>query len=292
MLRIDETLKLPVRPPDGHKGSFGKTLLVAGSRGMSGAAVLAGLGGLRSGVGLVYLAAPKGVASIAALAEPSYLTLPLDECPDGRVGQNSDWLVAEAAKFDSAAIGPGLGQSANVSQIVDRMYRSAEATLVVDADGINALAKLGNAGRLPDRESTFQRILTPHPGEFARLTGSSVQDVQQDREQAAMRFAAENNVTVLLKGKDTVITDGESIAINQTGNSGMATGGSGDVLTGLIAGLLAQGLHAFDAARLGAHLHGLAGDLAAADLGERGMIASDLPRYLCDAWQRVEQDVD
>lgn len=173
MRRIHESLTLPSRPAAGHKGSFGKTLLIAGSRGMSGAAVLAGWGALRSGAGLVYLAAPKQVASIAAQAEPSYLTIPLAECPDGGIGVDCDWLIEKAVTFDSVAIGPGLGQSTQVTEAVEGLYRSAVVPLVVDADGLNALAKLKD-GLLPDRESACDRILTPHPGEFARLTGSTV----------------------------------------------------------------------------------------------------------------------
>lgn len=281
--RVTELPELPARKTDSHKGSFGRVLLIAGSRGMSGAACLSGLGALRGGAGLVFVAVPSGIVSIVAGSEPSYLTIPLPEDEAGRLDASAtETLQDEVAKPDVIAIGPGCGQSQAVTDIVTWLYRNIDKPLVVDADGLNALATLD---ALPT--AAGPRILTPHPGEFARLTGTDIKTVQQAREEMATEFAAAHNCVVLLKGAGTVITDGHRVAVNSTGNSGMATGGSGDVLTGLIAALLAQGLPAFEAAQLAAHLHGLAGDLAAAELSEPGLIASDLPRYLPAAWLRM-----
>lgn len=281
--RVTELPELPSRKTDSHKGSFGRALIIAGSRGMSGAACLSGLGALRGGAGLVFVAVPSGIVSIVAGKEPSYLTIPLPEDEAGRLDASAiESLQDEVTQPDVIAIGPGCGQSQAVTDIVTWLYRDIEKPLVVDADGLNALATLE---ALPT--AAGPRILTPHPGEFARLTGTDIKTVQQAREEMAAEFAATHGCVLLLKGAGTIITDGRRIAVNSTGNSGMATGGSGDVLTGLIAALLAQGLPAFEAAQLAAHLHGLAGDLAAAELSEPGLIASDLPRYLPAAWLRM-----
>lgn len=248
---------------------------------MSGAACLAGLGALRGGAGLVYLAVPSGILSVVSSVEPSYLTLPLPEDESGCLDISAkEHLLNVVSKHDVIAIGPGCGQSVALAAIVEWLYVDLPQAVVVDADGLNALASIRE--RIPT--AAGPRILTPHPGEFARLTGTDIAEVQNNREAMAAEFAARHRCVLLLKGAGTIITDGEQLAVNSTGNSGMATGGSGDVLTGLIAALLAQGLPAFGAALLGAHLHGLAGDLAANDLSEPGLIASDLPRYLAKAW--------
>ncbi|TWU14934.1 ATP-dependent (S)-NAD(P)H-hydrate dehydratase [Symmachiella macrocystis] len=281
--RVTELPELPARKTDSHKGSFGRVLLIAGSRGMSGAACLSGMGALRGGAGLVFVAVPSGIVSIVAGREPSYLNIPLPEDEAGRLHASAtETLQDEVTKPDVIAIGPGCGQSQAVTDIVTWLYRDIDKPLVVDADGLNALSTLDT---LPP--AAGPRILTPHPGEFARLTRTDIKTVQQAREEMATEFAAAHGCVVLLKGAGTIITDGHRVAVNSTGNSGMATGGSGDVLTGLIAALLAQGLPVFEAAQLAAHLHGLAGDLAAAELSEPGLIASDLPRYLPAAWLRV-----
>lgn len=279
MQMIDKLPAAPVRPADAHKGTFGRVLVIGGSRGMSGAPSLAGLGALRGGAGLVYVAVPSEILPIVAAIEPSYLTIPLatDEehgclSTDGLTG------LRKACEGKVAiALGPGLGQSRGVAAIVNSLFTELPQPMVVDADALNVLASQKAAG---------QRILTPHPGEFARLIGSDIATVQSQRAKLAAEFAATHGVIVVLKGQRTVITDGDRVAINHTGNPGMATGGSGDVLTGLIAALLAQGMPAFEAAQLGAHLHGLAGDLAAAEQSQPGLIASDLPKFLAQAWQR------
>ena len=288
MRLIDTLPSLPTRPTDAHKGSFGRVLVIGGSRGMSGAPSLAGLGALRGGAGLVYVAVPSEILPIVAAIEPSYLTIPLatDEehgclSADGLTG-----LRKACDGKDAIAIGPGLGTSRGVTSIVATLFAELPQPMVMDADALNVLAASGGVGRRSPN-TAGPRILTPHPGEFARLIGRDIATVQSQRAKLAAEFAAAHGVIVLLKGQGTVITDGDRVAINRTGNPGLATGGSGDVLTGLIAALLAQGLEPFEAAQLGAHLHGLAGDLAAAELSQPGLIASDLPRFLAAAWRRM-----
>jgi ADP-dependent NAD(P)H-hydrate dehydratase len=290
--RVKALPKAPARPNDSNKGTFGKTLIVAGHPGMSGAACLSGLGALRGGAGLVTVAVPRSILPIIAGMEPSYLTLPLPDDEAGRISHDAaPVLDAEIAKQTSFAIGPGLGQSPGLSALVGRLFSSVKCPAVFDADALNALAAAPAAlsARKRQRDEAAPRVLTPHPGEFARLAGTETATVQENRESLAVQFAEEHGLILVLKGHKTVITDGRRVAINSTGNSGMATGGTGDVLTGLIAALLAQGMAPFDAAQLGAHLHGLAGDLAAKSVSKPGLIASDLPKWLGDAWRKLDR---
>ncbi len=280
----------PPRPEDAHKGTFGRVLIIAGSRGMSGASALAGLGALRGGAGLVSLAVPREIQPIVAAIEPSYLTIPLPEDRRGRISSTArQALVDELERSTVFAVGPGLGQSKGLSQLVEWLYNDADIPGVFDADALNGLAAEAFVfkSRGKRKSGSPARVVTPHPGEFARLLGATTEFVQSDREEQAANFARQSGAILVLKGKGTIITDGQRLAVNVTGNGGMATGGTGDVLTGLIASLLAQGMSAFDAAQLGAHLHGLAGDLAAAELSEPGLIASDLPRYVARAWREL-----
>jgi ADP-dependent NAD(P)H-hydrate dehydratase len=184
--------------------------------------------------------------------------------------------------------GPGFGQCEELQHIVGWLLVNVAKPMVVDADALNLLAD--HVEWLA--QSPAPRVLTPHPGEFARLIGANTRTVQANRTALAVEFAATHKVILVLKGSGTVITDGKQVAINPTGNSGMATGGTGDVLTGLITALLAQGLPAFEAARLGVYLHGLAGDLAAEELSQPGLIASDLPRYLGAAWRTLSTELN
>lgn len=280
--RVVELPPLPERPAGAHKGTFGSVLVIAGSRGMSGAACLAGLGALRGGAGLVFLSVPVGISSIVAAVEPSYLTVALPEDAQGRIDAGARKLLGEQVpRHDAIALGPGIGHSDQVRQLVAWLYSTVERPLIVDADGLNALADIPAALKSPGGP----RILTPHPGEFARLSGHTIGTIEKDREKLAADFARHHGLVLLLKGQGTIITDGKRMAVNTTGNSGMATGGAGDVLTGLITALAAQGMPAFEAAQLGAHIHGLAGDLAAEQLSQPGMIASDLPKFLTAAWK-------
>ena len=275
----------PVRDEESHKGTYGRVLIVAGSRGMAGAASLTGLGALRGGAGLVYLAVPAGVANVVSAVEPSYLVQPIGEDSDGRMVSDlrDEPLATLLDGKDALAVGPGLGRSRAVSKLVARLYTKFPAPAVFDADALNALATTPKSMAKPGGP----RILTPHPGEFARLIDGDVKGVQADRENLAVTFAARHGVILLLKGHRTIVTDGKRLFVNETGNSGMATGGCGDVLTGLITALLAQKMEPFEATQFAAHLHGLAGDLAAQELSRPGLIASDVALYLAKAWMRM-----
>jgi NAD(P)H-hydrate epimerase len=284
MTKSTELPPLPPRPADSNKGTFGRVLIIGGSRGMSGAATLAGLGALRGGAGLVELAIPSGIQAIVAGIEPCWMTTGLPEDGDGRLTDHAFSAIESRWKTASAvAIGPGWGVTAATHQLARAVVERCPHPLVVDADALNTLADQ------PDmwRKSAAPRLITPHPGEFARLRNTTVTAIQSDRAAHARDFAKTHGIVVLLKGHETVITDGDRFAINTTGNAGMATGGTGDVLTGLLAALLAQKMTPYDAARLGAHLHGLAGDLAAAEFSEPGLIASDVARYLGRAWRTL-----
>lgn len=290
--RVEHLPDLPCRPSDAHKGTFGRALLIGGARGMPGAIGLAGLSAMRSGAGLVFLAVPDSVQSVVAGYEPSYQVRAVHEDHHGRIAQSALPVLMEwCADATAVAVGPGLDRSAELVTVVGDLFQQVERPLVLDADALNALSKCRGAVACRDAvsaRSAVARVLTPHPGEFSRLTGLSMAHIAGHREAEAVRFARTWNVILVLKGPATIVTDGLRVAINQTGNSGMATGGSGDVLTGLIVGLLAQQLPAFEAAQLAVHLHGLAGDLAAAELSQRALVASDLPRFLGAAWKVLE----
>lgn len=281
--RVTAAPVLPIRKDDAHKGDQGRVLVIAGSRGMSGAACLAATAALRGGAGLVTAAIPEGIQNIVAGFEPSYLTIGLPEDEQGRTKATSLKRLAEVlAVQDAVAIGPGLGQSAGLQELVQELYDSIPVPMVVDADALNLLARRPYlVKRVSD---AAPRVVTPHPGEFARLTGLTTAAIQQDREQHAVEFARQNNVVVVLKGQGTIVTDGQRLWVNDTGNSGLATGGTGDVLTGVVAALLAQHLPPFEAAQLAVHVHGVAGDLAAEELSKPGMIASDLLSRVGRAW--------
>jgi NAD(P)H-hydrate epimerase len=268
---------LAPRPLDSNKGTFGRVLVVAGSRGMSGAAVLCAGAALRSGAGLVYLAVPLEILPIVATANPCYLTAPLPQDEQGRLAEQAEKSLLDLAEAkDVIAFGPGLGRNSAITALLLSLRTQMRTPMVIDADGLNALE--GQTDRL--RNGAGPCILTPHPGEFARLIGTDIATVQGQRRELAARFASDYQVVLVLKGHGTIVTDGRRVYQNTTGNPGMATGGTGDVLTGLIAALLGQGLEPFAAAQLGVYLHGLAGDLARDDLGEVSLIASDLVNYL------------
>lgn len=279
--RISDLPALPSRPEDSHKGTFGKVLIIAGSSGMSGAACLAGLGALRGGSGLVFLAVPESIQSIVSTVNTSYLTIPLQVDRGDELSEESKThLEDQLPHFDAVAIGPGCGQHKWIQKLTFELYTELKQTLIVDADALNAIATSDK----PFPTAGGPRILTPHPGEFSRLINKSTREIGQQREELATTFAKQHQIVLLLKGSRSIITDGTRIAVNTTGNSGMATGGSGDVLTGLITSLAGQGLNAFEATQLAAHLHGRAGDLAAKELSQPALIASDLPDYLPQAW--------
>lgn len=267
---------LTPRVADSHKGDYGRVLVVAASKGKTGAAHLAALGALRTGAGLVTIAAPAGCQAVLAAMAPEYMTEALDEAPNGLDPAGVDRVIDLAR--DVIAVGPGLGTRPGTSAFVRDLVDRATCPLVVDADGLNAF--VGDPDRLMGREGR-DVIITPHPGEMARLVGMTIDEVQASRLEVARNFAAAHRLYVVLKGHRTLVaTPDERVFINPTGNPGMATGGTGDVLTGVIAALLAQLLDADAACRLGVYVHGMAGDLAEADVGEMSLIASDLAGHI------------
>ena len=267
------------REPDSHKGDFGRVLIIAGSRGKTGAAHLAGIGALRSGAGLVTVATPTCCQPIVAGMAAEYMTEALDETPDG-LDPDGVERILELAR-DVIALGPGLGQAPRTREFIHALIERATTPLVVDADGLNAFSH--DPDKLAGREGR-DVIITPHPGEMARLVGMSTEEVQASRLEIARNFAAAHHLYVVLKGHRTIIaTPDEKVFINPTGNPGMATGGTGDVLTGMIAAWLAQLLDAEAACKLAVYLHGIAGDLAEADEGEVAMTSADLAGHLGDA---------
>jgi NAD(P)H-hydrate epimerase len=270
---------VPPREADTHKGDYGRVTIVAGSLGKTGAAHLAATGALRSGAGLLTVATPSRCLPIVAAMAPEYMTLPLDDNPDGLDPDGVDELLSAAQ--DVVAIGPGLGQGSGTRAFVHAVVDRATVPLVVDADGLNAFT--GQPDLLAGRNER-DVIITPHPGEMARLVGMTTEEVQANRLEVARTFATTHRVYVVLKGHRTLIaTPDGSVFINPTGNPGMATGGTGDVLCGMIAGWLAQLLDAEAACKVAVYLHGMAGDLAQADEGEVSMTASDLAAHIGDA---------
>lgn len=271
---------VPVRAADSHKGDFGRVLIVAGSLGRSGAAHLAALGALRSGAGLVTIATPRSCLPIVAAMAPEYMTVPLDETDAGTVDFSALDRVLDM-DADVIAIGSGLGQAPATAAFVHGLLERTGVPLVVDADGLNAFS--GDPDRLMARDEV-PVVITPHPGEMARLLNISTEALQRDRVRYAREFAAAHRVHVVLKGHRTLVAtpDGRTF-INLTGNPGMATGGTGDLLTGMVAAWFAQLLDAEAACKLAVYLHGTAGDLAEADEGDVALVAGDIASRLGDA---------
>ena len=266
---------LPVRPRFSHKGDYGRVLLVCGSVGFIGAAALAARAALRTGAGLITVATPRQVWPIVAAKLDEPLVMPMADDEAGRLSlQAAPALTQLLAKADACLIGPGLGRSEALDALVAALVGEARCPVVLDADGINAMA--GHIDRL--REAACPLILTPHDGEFLRLSpGAALPPADFDaRADRAMALARQLSAVVLLKGYRTAITDGTRLYRNETGNPGMATGGSGDVLAGMLVSLLGQGLAPLEAAAAAAWLHGAAGDRCAAERGEYGMTPSDL----------------
>lgn len=282
--RVTQLPKLPPRDPAGHKATFGHVLVLAGSTRYTGAPVLTARAVLRSGAGLATVGCPKSAHPLIAGHLLCEMAFALPDAPPGVFAVEA---VSEALdrteRVNAVALGPGITTNGPAMAFAQQMAILCPLPLVLDADGLNAFA--GSAQRLESAEGP--RVLTPHPGEAARLLGCTAAEVVADREGIAIRLARETENVVLLKGAGTIVTDAERVYVNTTGNSGMATAGAGDVLTGLIAALLAQGLSGFDAAVLGAYLHGRAGDIAAARLGEHGLIATDILDALPLAFREV-----
>ena len=266
--------RLPARKPDAHKGDYGRVFVLAGSRGMAGAACLCGKAVLRAGAGLVTVGVPEGIYPIVAGRLTCCMTHPLPENSIGAVrDRGREELRDVLADVDVLAVGPGLSKSAETGRLVNWLLGALPLPAVVDADGLNCVAKQTDV--LGSRKGPT--IVTPHPGEMCRLAGlKSAADVQKDRMGVAARFALEHRVIVVLKGHQTIVTDGSRAYVNRSGNPGMATAGAGDVLTGVVAGLLAQGQEPFWAAQQAVYIHGLAGDVAVRHKGEVSLMASDI----------------
>lgn len=264
----------PSRKGPEHKGDFGRVLVVAGSRGMSGAAVLAAEAAARIGAGLVTLGVPSVIHDVAENKLTEVMTFPLAETTKGNISHTAlKDILDRCHNSDVIAIGPGLGTGPETATLVKDIIMNISIPCVLDADGLNAMS--GKAGLFKSVKADL--ILTPHPGEMSRLTGYSVKEIQQDRMGITAQKAKEWGCSILLKGAKTIICGPEgSVYINGTGNPGMASGGSGDVLTGIIAGLIAQGLTPIKAAAAGAFIHGRAGDVTAQEMGMSGMLAGDL----------------
>lgn len=278
--------QLSKRKKDSHKKDFGHIFILAGSRGMTGAAVLAAKAALRSGVGLVTVGLPESLIQVVSNQTIEAMTLPLPETSQGSLSKIAFLKIKEfLKKVDVLLIGPGLSQNSQTQSLIRKVVFQSRISTVIDADGINAWVGFMDKFRveiscLPKEECKL-KIITPHPGEMARLLEMKTENIQNNRREIAKNFAKEYNFVVVLKGYKTVVADPSgSIYTNKTGNSGMSTAGSGDVLVGIISAFLAQGLSSFDAAKFGVYIHGLAGDLAAEDKTQLGLIASDIIDYL------------
>ncbi len=284
---------IPKREPASHKGDYGHVVLAAGSVGMTGAAGLAAEAAVRSGAGLVTLLCPEGVWSVLASQLVEVMVRPVG--PEGASGWMSGF-ASEVERFVEGvsarggkavlAVGPGMGRGREPAYCVKRLVEALDLPLVLDADGVVAFE--GQAEEISKRGAPT--VLTPHPGEAARLVGKFDGRDDGARLEAARKLVEKTGAVVVLKGHRTVVADPERLEINETGNPGMATGGAGDVLTGVIAGLLAIGLGPYDAARLGAHVHGLAGDIAAEEIGQTSLAAGDVLRHLPAAFKRLDSE--
>ncbi|HEY3324910.1 MAG TPA: NAD(P)H-hydrate dehydratase [Planctomycetota bacterium] len=283
---------LPARAPDANKGDCGRVLIVGGSRGMAGAPCLAARAAYRGGAGLVRVCVPMCIWDVVATKLDECTTFGLPSTKDGTFEWLGKIYMEDATWNDVTILGPGI--STRSSQTIDEVRGCAckiDSALVLDADGLNAFPnkRLGELGEArAKRKKQKALVITPHPGEMARLLRISISTVQRKREETALKCQKlTHGGVVVLKGAGTVVTDGKRMYVNNTGNPGMATGGTGDVLSGLIGALIGQGMSGFDAACLGVYLHGLAGDLAAARLGIWSLIAGDLIDELPNAFQRT-----
>jgi NAD(P)H-hydrate epimerase len=272
------------RTSDGHKGIYGHALIIGGSFGKSGSVAMSGVSALRSGTGLSTIATPRSVLTTVASYTPEIMTEPLPETDEGTISVEAFGRLAEVVDGkDVIALGPGIGRHPATVEFVRKFVVDCKTPLVIDADGLNAFA--GHTEKLNGAQRPL--VLTPHPGEMSRLTGLSTKEIQQDRIGVSRKFAADHQCILVLKGHRTLIAlpDG-TVWVNVTGNPGMATGGTGDVLTGIVAGMMAQTQDVVMAVRAAVYLHGLAGDVAREKMGEASLIAGDLIANLPEAFKR------
>ena len=286
--RADARALMPPRKPDAHKGDYGKLFVLAGSTGLTGAATMSSLTALKAGAGLVILGCPTSLNPILEIKLTEVMTKPLPDVKKrgcfalrgmGEIRQQVKWA-------DAVALGPGIGTHHETAELIQRLTRQIEKPMVIDADGLNNLAR--HIESLKQHKAPL--VISPHPGEFSRLSGEAMENIAKNRMALAGQFAAEFNLTIILKGAPSLIAEpGGNIYINYSGNEGMATAGSGDVLTGLIGSFLAQGVQATQAAILATYVHGLAGDIAAEAIGSRGMTAGDIMEFVPEALSDLEE---
>jgi ADP-dependent NAD(P)H-hydrate dehydratase / NAD(P)H-hydrate epimerase len=279
------------RRADSHKGDFGHVLVIGGARGYTGAAMLSVHGALRAGAGLVTAAVPKSEQPlIAAGQRHEAMSLGLPQTPGGDLSTAASKVIKElvdAGKISCIVAGPGLGAGRGAFSLIENILKISGVPIVLDADGLNIISK--RTGLL--KKAKARLILTPHPGEFARLTGIGIRSIDKKRSELAEKFAAEHNVICVLKGHHTIISDGKMTFLNPTGNPGMATGGSGDVLSGMIGAFIAQVAEPrlLNAAVLGVYIHGLSGDMAALQKNQAGLLAGDIAETIPLALKKVIQ---
>lgn len=272
---IQESMKgiLPRRNEDGHKGTYGRVAIIGGKSGMTGASYLSSMAALRSGSGLVYCIIPKSLETIMSIKLTEAIIVPIEDNGKGHFTEDSIREIKNAIKnMDAIAIGPGLGVSEERTQLIKEILTEFKGTIVLDADRINCL--LSKDEVLINRNG--HTIITPHPGELARLLQKSTSEIQKNRIYYSKYASEKYNIITVLKGKGTVVTSKEETYINSTGNPGMATAGTGDILTGIILSFLGQGIDPFKSAILGVYCHGLSGDISMMDKGEYGLIATDI----------------
>lgn len=281
---VKDIPKLGARATDAHKGDFGKVCIIAGSAGMSGAAVLAGRSALRAGAGLVRVATAKSVLPTVASIEPCFTTIPLAEDKNGKISAKAINRILDVVdENDVLAFGPGVGVSGDLTKILGTLLKQEHLPLVIDADGLGNLAKIKNWPEILKAKV----VLTPHPGEMKKVwSGLFREELPGERIEQTVQLAQRTNTIIVLKGAGTVVSNGEKVYVNKTGNPGMATAGSGDVLTGVITALLGQGLAGFQAGVLGVYIHGLAGDIAAENMGQASLIATDIIEALGSAFMK------
>ncbi len=296
MVQVKKLPELTPREKNTHKGSYGRVLVLAGSPGLTGAAYLCSKAALRSGAGIVTLGIPESLNLIMETKLTCVMTYPLPETKASTLSNKGRGKILKLCEsHDVVALGPGLSQQPETRELILWLIKNIDRTMLIDADGLNALANNVNVLHKTKKDV----VLTPHPGEMSRLTGlRSAKDVQKGRVNTAAHFVKsiqkksgdEKKLVLVLKGDKTIVADYEKVYVNRTGNPGMATAGTGDVLTGIIVSLIGQGLDVFDASQLGVYIHGLAGDIAAKKKGELSMIASDIIDCLPDAFIKYEKE--
>lgn len=276
---------LPKRDANTHKGTYGRVGIISGSRGMTGAVYLACQSALRTGSGLVYAIVPESLETIMSIKLTEAIIRPIYDRNTGHfVAESIVSILKEIDKMDAIALGPGIGIDDERIELVWKVIKNVNCPMVIDADGLNCISK--NMDMLHKKNSSI--IITPHPGEMARLLNIKIREVEENREYYAKYISEKYNIITVLKGHKTIVSSPNGkIYINNTGNPGMATAGSGDVLTGIITSLLGQSLEPFDAAKLGVYLHGLAGDIARDKVGEYGLIAGDIVEAVPEAMMRI-----